>query len=91
MEFLGDVLGRYQPLKKSARSERAELIRFFAEQITDKKGDLYKPAFIAIRLSHYTVDQLYGLKSGFSDRLRREDTVAAQKWWWFTTKTTNKP
>lgn len=76
---------------KKRTSERSELVRFFLEKINESRAvDGYPPLtgrFAAIRMAHYTLDQLYGLRSGFSDRLSRNDLTTATKWWWFTTTT----
>lgn len=81
MKPIGDLLQRVYS-KKSSLSERGELIKYFVEQ-TGKK-----PQQIAVRLAHYTMSELYALKSAYNDRLRRNGKEAAQKYWWWQTKTT---
>ena len=76
-----DLFGRYRIFKGDVpMSERAGLIKFFTEKTAKN------PKVIAIRLAHYSVDQLYALQSGYKDRERtKKDT--ADKWFWFTTRT----
>ena len=69
-------------------SERADLIRFFQEEkFIDKNGKVFQARFIAVRLGHFTTDQLYALKSGYLDRKKRNGDTMARKYFWFTTKT----
>ena len=71
------------PVKKKG-SERAELIKFFVENITDKKGKKYKPSRIAVLLSPLIVKDLYYLQSVFKDIQNRKGIVYAQKWFWWS-------
>ncbi len=89
---LFDLLKGYKPPKKG--TERGELLEYFAKEI----GRPVK--YIGVRLAHYSVDQLYGLKSAYNDRLIRPcgeclrqgvvatcthaRTTAAKYWWWIT-------
>jgi len=61
--------------------ERAELIKFFAEKLERE------PKVVGIRLAHYTLSDLYALKSQYIDRLNRNGKEAARKHWWWQTKT----
>lgn len=79
VDTLFDLLKDYQPKKK--RNERGELLQFFSDHVQ-------RPVrFVAVRLSHYTMDELYALKSAFSDRLQRDGELTAIKYWWYITKT----
>lgn len=62
MKKLGDIIKDYQP-SRGARSERAEIVGYFHERIMDRKGKPYSPAFIAMKLAHLTIRDLYYLKS----------------------------
>lgn len=95
---LFELLKDYQPPKKG--SERGELLQYFSKEVE-------RPIkYIGVRLSHYTLDQLYGLQSTYKDRLVRpcgdclkqgatsackHSVVTAQKFWWWTTKTVSTP
>lgn len=75
-----ELLKGYElPVKKG--SERGELIKFFADAVERP------PRVVAIRLSHYSVSELYALKSAYNDRLARNGKTAALKYWWYITKT----
>lgn len=77
-----DLFSRDHLLKNDTPlSERATLIAYFSKEIG-------RPAkFIAIRLAHYTLDDLYGLKSMYKDRLQRNERATADKFWWAITRT----
>lgn len=62
--------------------ERSELITFFSKAL-DRS-----PRFIGVRLAHYSLSELYALKSSYLDRLNRNGKTTAQKFWWWMTKTT---
>jgi hypothetical protein len=94
---LFDLLKDWKPPKKG--SERGELLTYFSKEI----GRPVK--YIGIRMAHYSVDQIYGLKSAYKDRLVRpcgdclrdgatgackHSNVTAQKYWWWITKTTRE-
>lgn len=61
---LGNV-SRFQPKEKKRTSERAELVGQFALRINaEREGTKYKklsPRFIAVKLSHVSVPDLYHL------------------------------
>lgn len=65
-------------LKKT--SERAELLKFFVENLTDPKGKKYRPAYLGMRLSHLKVEDLYYLISECKDRINRKENW--QKYFW---------
>ena len=69
-------------------SERAALIRFFEQQnFTHKDGTKLTARELGVRLAHYNLYELYGLKSSYSDRLTRNGKEAARKYWWYITET----
>lgn len=63
MDLLGERTPPQQPAPKSRRTERGDLITYFHERITDKKGKLFPIAFIAQKLAHLKLPDLYYLKS----------------------------
>lgn len=65
-------------------SERGELIKFFVENLKDKKNKPYKPARIGMLLSHLSVKDLYSFQSMCSDRLLRNGQETFQKFFWFS-------
>lgn len=69
--------------KGKIESERASLIRFFVKKTNQV------PKVLAIKVSHYNLDQLYALQSGFKDRESHQDLVTACKWfnWMIRTHT----
>lgn len=82
-----DLFGnsRFQNSKGKLLSERSALTGYFA---TETGKD---PKVIGIRLAHYSLDQLYGLQSGYKDRLNRNNREQANKWFWWTTRTEYDP
>lgn len=85
-----DLFGGIRTMKRDGKvlSERADLIRFFQEEkFVDKNGKVFQAQFIAIRLGHFTTDQLYALKSGYLDRKKRDGELRAKKYFWALTKT----
>jgi hypothetical protein len=92
MESFSDLWGRLRSAtpKGKVLNERAELVMFFESEINkrrQKNGQL-PSKFFGYRLSHYSLSELYALKSNYSDRLRREGRETADKYWWWMTKTT---
>lgn len=83
MEHIADLFGRLRTALPQGKvlNERAELIQFFADAIG-------RPAkYIGVRLSHYSLSELYALQSAYKDRLLRDGKVTADKFWWWTTRT----
>lgn len=72
-------------IKKHA-SERGELLTFFHNQVVDKNGKPYRIAFIALKLSHLQINDLYFMKSIFVDTERRRGIEGARKEWWYSLK-----
>lgn len=85
MSFLsiGDLFGKIRTITpKGPLNERADLVKYFTDKID-------RPAkVIGIRLAHYSLDNLYALKSAYNDRLQRNGKVSADKYFWAITKTT---
>lgn len=83
MESISDIFGRMRTNLPTGRilSERSELIRFFSEEID-------RPAKqVGIRLAHYSLSQLYALKSAYADRLKRNGKETARKYYWSVSRT----
>jgi len=78
-----DLFGRERTVLPAGRfrDERSELIDWFCAKVHRR------PRQLGVRLAHYSLSQLYALKSGWEDRERRDGFVRAEKWWWWTTKT----
>ena len=70
---------------------RAEMIRFFVENIMDKNGKPYKPQFLAIKLSHIKTPDLHYSISIFKDTEKRRGKVAAQKEFFWSIKSSFNP
>lgn len=86
MDSFADLWGRIRTALPKGRvlDERSELIKYFSQK-------LERPAkFIGVRLAHYSLSDLYALKSSFNDRLQRDGKETARKYWWWVTKTKTK-
>lgn len=83
MESVTDLFNIERYLGNGGRvmDERASLIGYFSEALERPVKQ------IAIRLAHYTISDLYALKSGWNDRLRTHGEISTRKWWWFVTRT----
>lgn len=55
-------LFKVEPISK-ANSERASVIEWFVNSMRDKKGNKYKPSYIAFKVSHLNLQELYYMKS----------------------------
>ena len=83
MEHISDLFGRERVFKGGKPlSERASLVEYFSGEFSRD------PKVVAIRLSHYTLSDLYGLQSAYKDRLNRNGREAAIKYLWVVTRTT---
>lgn len=79
---IGDLFGNYRLAKPGkVLDERAGLIGYFAEELEAA------PKRLGIRLAHYTISDLYALRSAFNDRLNRNGKLAARKYFYWITKT----
>lgn len=67
-------------------SERSELIKFFVENLKDKKNKPYKPARIGMLLSHLSVKDLYYFTSVSKDIQKCKGQTAFQKHFWWSLK-----
>jgi len=81
MQSIGEIIKLPQKIKHT--SERAECIRFFLEKITDKQGKQYKPARMAVLLSHIKTPDLHYSISIFKDTERRRGRDSACKEFWY--------
>ena len=78
MEQISDLLPKEIVKKKG--SERAELIKFWCDNVLNEKGKKYPPAFIAMKMSGYSIKDLYYLQSVAKDYANRGGDVG--KYWW---------
>ena len=85
MPSISEIIKQHQP-SKPRLNERAECIKFFLEKITDKQGKQYKPARMAVLLSHIKTPDLHYSISIFKDTERRRGKVAAQKEFFWSIK-----
>jgi hypothetical protein len=78
MENISNLLK--MPSTKKTNSERSELIKFWCDNVLNKKGNKYPPAFIAMKMSGYSIKDLYYLQSVAKDYVNRGGDVG--KYWW---------
>lgn len=83
MEKISSLL-EVKEVKSKTNSERAEVIRYFVENLRNKKGKPFSARMIAIKLSHIPTQDLYFMKSCFADRLHRQGIETAQKHFWWS-------
>ena len=78
-----DLFGieRFITPKGKPMSERAGLIKYFVEELGKE------PKVVGIRLAHYSLQDLYYLKSSVSDIVRRNGMTAGSKYFWWATRT----
>lgn len=50
-------------IENKKTSERAELIKFWVDNVKNKEGRSFRPAFIASKLSIFSIKDLYFLQS----------------------------
>lgn len=72
--------------KQKSRSERSDLIGYFHSKLLNKEGQPFKAQYLAIRLAHLTLEDLYYLKSVSEDILNRKDLTAMSKHFWWSIK-----
>jgi hypothetical protein len=84
MQTLFELISQRKEVK--SHSERAELLKFFIENIPDKNGKQYKPAYMGMRLSHIPTKDLYYMISIFRDTEKRRGVIGARKEFWFSIK-----
>ena len=83
MQSVADLFGHLRTLlpKGKVLNERAELISYFSEALKRP------PQYMGVRLAHYSISDLYGLKSAYSDRLTRNGKEKADSYFYWMTKT----
>jgi hypothetical protein len=74
-----------RPVKKGG-SERAELIKFFVDNLKQKNGKPFPARGIAVKLSHLKREDLYNFISQCKDVRNRKGEVAMQKFFWWSLK-----
>lgn len=80
---IADILAQHAPKEPKAtkRTERGDLITYFHQRLTDKKGKRFNIGFIATKLAHLKLHDLYYLKSTCEDAERRGKPFGAIFWW----------
>lgn len=68
------------PIEKKRVSERSELIKFWVDNVKNKEGKGYKPAFIALKLSPYSLKDLYYMQSEAKDYENRGGSIGKYFW-----------
>ncbi len=87
---LSDLLDKNEVKKYVRTSERAELLRFFIDNLRQKNGKPFSARMIAFKLSHLKLPDLYYTKSVFSDILKCKGLDSASKWFWFSIRVAKK-
>lgn len=84
-----EQIASYLNYKKEDRgkiSQRAELIKFFVDNLKDREGKKYEARRIAVKLSHLEMRDLYFLRSECQDIINRRGVKAMNKWFWWSIK-----
>jgi hypothetical protein len=76
----------YQIEKPKTKSQRAELVKFFIDNLRDKNDKPFRTGFIVQKLSHIKTPDLYYVKSIFRDNLMRKGLDGASKEFWWSLK-----
>lgn len=76
----------YKIEKPKPRSERAELLSYFVENIKNKDDKPFNARMIAVKLSHLSVQDLYYFKSVCKDIYNRQGQTALNKYFWWSIK-----
>ena len=84
MKSLFELLEQRKEVK--IKSERAELIKFFVDNLRNKKDEKFPAKMIAIKLSHIPTKDLYYMISVFKDKVNRDGLQSANKWFWWSIK-----
>lgn len=71
---IGDLMAKRLPQKKGRATERGELLKYFNERITNKKGKRFGIPFIAMKCQGMSVQDLYHLKSVCDQESKRTFT-----------------
>lgn len=74
------------PVKSKIKSERAELISFFVENLKNKDGGKFPVRTIVFKLSHVPTSDLHYIKSVFNDNLKRGGLEKASKCFFWSLK-----
>jgi len=72
--------------KQRIKSERAEFVSFFVENLKNKEGKHFPKSMIAIKLSHIPTKDLSYMISIFKDTTNRRGIDAANKEFWWSIK-----
>lgn len=63
MQEISKLIKIPEIMGKKKTSERSELVGYFHERLTNKKGQKFRVQFIAMKLAHLKVPDLYYLQS----------------------------
>lgn len=73
--------------KPATKSERAELIKFFVDNLKNKANKPFPAKMIAVKLGHIkNIQDLYFMKSVFVGMQRTKGQESVQKWFWWSIK-----
>jgi len=84
MNPISDIL-KERKVEKS-RSERADLIKFFVDNLWNKNNKNYPAKRIAIALAHVPTQDIYFMISVAKDIMARRGVEAMNKWFWWSLK-----
>lgn len=74
------------PKEKVAKSERAELLKFFVENLKDRKNKPMHPVRISMLLAHLNLQDLRSFISQCKDVDNRRGNIAMNKFFWWSLK-----
>lgn len=79
MESIKDLFGNDRFLKPTGYplNERAGLVKYFHDRARNRFGEKFETSYIAVMLSHLSLQDLYAFKSMLDDR---ERTVPNFNW-----------
>ncbi len=83
---MDNIFSKYNIEQFKKKNERAELVKFFVENLYDKNKKPFPVKRIAITLSHIPTKDLYFMQSVFKDTQNRNGNESANKWFWWSLK-----
>ena len=72
--------------KSGSVSERAEVIKFFVDNLKGKTGKPFSARMIAVKLSHFKLGDLYYFMSVCKDIQKCKGQESFQKYFWWSIK-----
>ena len=67
-------------------NERADLIKFFVDNLKQKNKKPFSARMIAIKMSHLSLQDIRYMISVFKDIQNRKGNISAQKWFFWSLK-----